>query len=773
MIRLLVSFLLLSIQAVTVAVSGVKDSVVVKKSGYTMVLTKTGFGYSFRTPDGRVIAKAHPESGLRFSEAGRQPLQNVVNTEVISANTDSVRCVVTNQHGGKADVGVYFFGDYVRFSVTPRPNRQPDGRQSSTLKYTIEARTAPLGPAYGLGDHGGYGRSTNVFGLGNNRFLDNENGLRFVSTFSIFPAQGMAQVLFEKGHKRVAINAQENKLGANGVTRINLYYFFGSMETIYQRYALVKEKEGYPAFRPKYDFFEVGYEAFGSLGWNTYQTSVEKDVSTYVEKGYPLKWAVVGSGFWKGERRNPAEGATTSFGIWDSTYQAGRRDNLPNPRYPDVGGMKQFFADRGIHLFLGLRINFKAPTTDGGHYHPDNDGPVTEEGLVNRYFISDAGGKPLGYTVNFPQGNVYLLDGNNPAALRWYGTGVKKWGVRGFKEDTMLKDGEKLADDGKLNRVNEELMRAGYYVMVRNAAYSVPGDILRLEDTRHGLNQDRPVINALNYASSGAPNVYPDIVAGKYLTLPLTEDQKRYFVRNALFAAVCPAMSLGLGPWHLGNGEYERTVKKAVDWHHQFAPYLHSAAVESYETGYPHTMTPLPIAFPRDTATYALADTLRRQYAWMLGPSLLAAPAYGNDYATVQTRDVYLPAGPWMDYETGETFTGPVTLRRYAFPVGKIPVFVGGKGVVVTQEGKPDERWVSIFPVAKPGTTYTYHHRDEPVKSIIRVENEGWNPATLAVTDTGTNERVKVSHAERTRSVRFALTPGHHYRLSGGGSVRK
>ncbi|RYG40271.1 MAG: hypothetical protein EOO01_27705, partial [Chitinophagaceae bacterium] len=441
--------------------------------------------------------------------------------------------------------------------------------------YTIEARTAGFGPVYGLGDHGSYGESTNLFGYSNDNFMNTTDRSRFISSFCIFPNQDFAQVVFEKASKRVAISAAENKLGANGVAAANIYYFFGSMHNIYANYAKVRAKEGYPDYKPKYDFFDLGYEAFGSLGWNTAQSTVQNDLTAYLERGYPLKWAVVGSGFWKGDRKSPAQGSTNSFGIWDDTYQPGRTDDLANPRYPDVAGFKKYFRDRKINLILGIRVNYKAPIDLGGYDDPVNDGPYTSQGIKNNYFMKDVNGNPKAFSAVFPKGNVYLLDGENPAAVKWFYNGSKKWGATGYKEDTMMKDGRLVMDDGKANKANEILMRNGYYVMVRNSAYSVPGEIIRIEDTQHGQNQDRPLINVLSFAASAAPNTYPDIVGGKYHVLPLKEDVKRYYVRNSLFAAVCPAMSLGLGPWHLENARYENVIKKASDWHHQFAPYIY------------------------------------------------------------------------------------------------------------------------------------------------------------------------------------------------------
>jgi len=642
------------------------------------------------------------------------------------------------------------------------------GEDTLVNRYIIDARTAPMGPAYGLGDHGRNGQSTNVFGFSGHDITNKGGEERFISTFAVFPARGFAQVLFEEGKKRVAINAAENKLGADGVEAVTgLYYFIGDMKRIYKDYQTVRRAEGYPDYLPKYEFFEVGYEAFGSLGWNTYQRSVMADLQEYLSRGYDLKWAVVGSGFWKGDRSKPNEGSTTSFGIWDDEPDpAGRNDGLPNPRYPDVEGFRQFLKDNGLKLFLGLRLNFKAPPEDGGNHYLPHDGPFVYEGTANGYFLKDENGNPRKFTVNFPKGNVYLLDTRNENALEWYVDGANLWGADGFKEDTMMIS--RLYQDGLWNRSNARLMEEGYYVMVRNAAYSVPGDILRLEDTAHNYNHDRPVINALNYAASGAPNVYADIIAGKYMTPPLTEDQKRYFVRNAMFGALVPAISVGLGPWHLQNPEYEAAVKKAVDFHSMYAPYIYSAAVDSYHTGFPYTMTPLPIAFPDDPATYELANRTTRQYEWMLGPSMLAAPAYGQDYATVASRDVYLPAGKWIDYETGAVYEGPVVLEDYPLPIDKIPVFIGGKGVLVSRELHGTRLFAEVFPIAKDGSKYKFTYPDGVAVSVIRNDNADWNPDTLVITDVTAEREVEFVYDPVKKSFKFELTPGHHYVLTEG-----
>lgn len=734
--------------------------IVIQKKNYKLLIRKEKFAFSFRNADGRLIADFHQFSGINLAVAGEHPEPATEYIKTLSLADSLFSCIVGNASGLRARVD--FLLSDTRINLRIVPQRVIGGTKKDL--YTIEARTAGFGPVYGLGDHGSYGESTNLFGYSNDNFMNTTDRSRFISTFAVFPKQEFAQVVFEKASKRVGINNSENKLGANNVGAINIYYFFGQMQEIYASYAKVRAAEGYPDFKPKYDFFDVGYEAFGSLGWNTAQSTVQKDLSAYLERGYPLKWAVVGSGFWKGDRKSPSQGSTNSFGIWDDTFQPGRTDDLPNPRYPDVAGFKQYFRERHINLILGIRVNYKAPSDQGGHDDPINDGPYTKEGLKNDYFIKDTDGKPKFFSANFPKGNVYILNGENPAAVQWFYDGTKKWGATGYKEDTMMKDGRAVMDDGKANKANEILMRNGYYVMVRNSAYSVPGEIIRIEDTQHGQEQDRPLINVLSFAASAAPNTYPDIVGGKYHSLPLKEDVKRYFVRNSLFAAVCPAMSFGLGPWHLENEKYEKAIKKTADWHHEFAPYIYSAALESYYTGFPVTMTPLQIAYPKDSATYDLANKKKRQYSWMLGPSLLAAPAYGDDYATADSRDVYLPEGLWLDYESGKKFNGPCVLKDYPFPDDKIPVFIGAKGVLVKKSDKNDRFIATVYPVSNKNSSYKFYYPDSKSESLISNQDVNWDDK-IVITDEVSKKQIVPVYSKIFKSYTFPVVRGHNYSI--------
>ncbi len=254
--------------------------------------------------------------------------------------------------------------------------------------------------------------------------------------------------------------------------------------------------------------------------------------------------------------------------------------------------------------------------------------------------------------------------------------------VDGFKEDAMIYD--KLYQDAMWNPFNKHLADNDYLVIARNAAYSVPGDLIRINDSYAGTGEHyhadphRIPLNLLNNAASGVANGYPDIIGGTPVTETTTNTFRKYYIRNAMLAAVTPGMSFGRGPWLMEHPDYEEIVLKAALWHDKYAPYIYSAAIESYYSGYPYTMTPLHIAFPEDENTYDLISREKKQYQWMLGPSMLATPLFGTDFETALSSDIYLPDGEWIDYETGEKFSGPTTLQAYSLPGNKTPIFIGG-----------------------------------------------------------------------------------------------
>ena len=481
-----------------------------------------------------------------------------------------------------------------------------------------------------------------------------------------------------------------------------------------------------------------------------------ENIDQYLDRGYPLNWMVVGSGFWPrgvgefDEHGTPyAAGtaseaakklqATTSFGMWDKEL------------YPDPKGMIDYFHSRGLIFNIGLRIGFIL------------GGPFTDEGLEKGYFLTDEKGAPAVFRISFPRDSIYLLNSKKPEAVNWYVKLCEKWrdyGVDGFKED--LFHWPRHLPDDLIDPVNRALMDQGVYIMGRNNYIGSPADIHRFDDFNYNQSQDRGPINGLAYGFSGFPYVYPDIIGGTGLATgrfgkePI-EKLKTYIVRYAQYASMNPSMAFGFGPWNFDE-KTNQLCLKAAQLHHRLKPYIYSNAIKTYETGFPYALTPLPLAFPDDPNVYGLADTLHRSYEWLIGESLLAAPLYGDDYPTAFSRDIYLPKGKWMDYDTGEIFEGGKTLENFAIPIEKTPLFVGGTGFLVEQEG---EQLVGrIYPIA-PKSETIFWDIDGETQSTIDIDVKNWDQVKIINKKTGeTVDYELVRHA-----FQFALEPGKDYQV--------
>lgn len=715
---------------------------------WAMDIDRAGFRYGFER-GGAVVAPAHATTGLLLG-ADTSELCGAVSAELAGADDDGVDLDVLFSNGRTAEVHVGVSAASADIDVVPG-----DGAAS-----VIRAQLAGgMNPAYGLGDLGGWKSSLNVYGTKDlDYYAQQSQGTteqRFVSNFAVFPDRGFAEVAFDDGPLAIQVDGDATLLGVTGARMDGLHYFFGDMETIYAAYKEARNSAGYLDSRPDHTFFGVGYESYGALGYNTNQGTITQSVTDYLAKGFPLRWAVTGSGFWP--YVGNAQGTTSSFGMWGE-------------KYPDPDAYKKFFADNDIAMILGLRQSFPALPADGGTYDPAKDGPYVQEALDAGYFISDDDGKALSFsTISFPSGRVYLIDPDNAEAVAWFVEHERLWEADGFKEDHMFNatSNSAFARNDLVNNIDEALADDGALMMVRNAAYSVPGSILRINDTDYNQgagDRDRTVINSLAFAASGQANYYPDIVGGRIMAdLSTNADKQKFLTRNAMFAAMSPSMSFGNEPWVMSDTSLVDATLKAAQWHDEYLPYIYSAAIASYESGYPYTATPLPIAYPGDAATYELVSKSAKQYEWLLGGSLLVAPLYGSDATTATTRDVYLPEGQWMDIETGESFTGPTTLTAYPQPFGKIPAFVGGDGVLVHQ---PESGLAArVFPMAAKGVEYTTVGEDGTTTGSIRIETAALADVAgrdIVVRD-GSGAEVETTVDATTGALEFPIAYGEDY----------
>ena len=698
------------------------------------VLIKDGFRYGFRKTDGTILVPVHPVSGL------------------LAGSPENLSQAESTKYFGETD-GVYSFEvrleNKKKIILRLKPEKgcalfeleNPDDEA-----IAMALRTAGVSPGYGLGDvltnwqrypenKGKF--QTEITGFVNYDYHSSSGyASRMVCNFAIYPINQFGLINVDPGAKIVVSTKDEIIQGSRHTKKISsFYYFFGNPRTIYSNFLKARNENGFPVMKPDYEFYGVGWEAWGALAWNTSEETVKADIDHYLDLGYPLKWMVIGSGFWP--QSDEKFKSTTSFGMWD-------KDKYPNP-----GEFKQYFKEKGLKFFIGLRIAFI------------HNGPYTKEGLENGYFLEEDGNAKT-YRIGFPKDSIYLLDAHNIEAVQWYVDLCDKWEVDGFKEDVFGYRAYSFPDD-KIDAVNIALKNKGYQIMIRNSYLTSPGELHRIEDFNYDMNQDRGPVNSLTLAYSGFPLTYMDIIGGLFggrdFDGEVSDRIKTYLMRNARTASLHPSMSMGKGPWNYKDQLVSEILLESAQLHARLHPYIYSNAIKFYHDGYPHTMTPLPIAFPNDLKVHNRENSIERGFQWMIGDALMAYPLYGEDYETARTRDVYLPEGKWIDYDTGKEYFGPLLLKDFEIPVEKTPLFVGGTGIVIEEiEGELKGR---IYPVTNETQTIFYG-KDGETQSVISIENPDWE--NFEIIDL-TSDRL-IAYEKKGFAFQFNFTEGHNYGIN-------
>jgi alpha-glucosidase len=186
------------------------------------------------------------------------------------------------------------------------------------------------------------------------------------------------------------------------------------------------------------------------------------------------------------------------------------------------------------------------------------------------------------------------------------------------------------------------------------------------------LRQSIPLL--LGMGLSGFPFVGSDI--GGFADAPTAELFTRWLQAGVFYPFMRTHTmfdSPDQEPWSYGT-EHEVLNRRAIELRYQLLPYLYSVMHDASESGIP-AIRPMMLEYPGDERTYSLDDQ------FLFGSDLLIAPVL-REAAT--QRSVYLPAGDWYDYWSGERFAGgkwidvPVTLAS-------IPIFVRAGAFVFEQ----------------------------------------------------------------------------------------
>ena len=143
----------------------------------------------------------------------------------------------------------------------------------------------------------------------------------------------------------------------------------------------------------------------------------------------------------------------------------------------------------------------------------------------------------------------------------------------------------------------------------------------------------------------------------------------------------------------MNNPAIEPVAKKYSELRYQLMPYTYTLAWEARDQGLP-PMRAMWLHYPDDARAAGIGD----QFLW--GRDLLIAPVYEKG---ATSRSVYLPAGNWYDWWTGERITGGRTVAR-PVDLATMPIYVRAGAIIPVD---PVRQYTSQ-PVSEPTTIRVY-----------------------------------------------------------------
>ena len=318
--------------------------------------------------------------------------------------------------------------------------------------------------------------------------------------------------------------------------------------------------------------------------------------------------------------------------------------------------------------------------------------PAYAKGVAEKLLQTGADGLPSGPA--FEPVRTGNIDFTNPAAVDWWQkmmtSAVRDQGFDGWMEDFGEWIGDKdrfAAGDGTTiselypllyHKITSRIVSALNPSLAPFSRSGFAGSqqfstVLWGADQSHNWSRDyglpSVVTAGITAGMSGYSTWGPDILSDG--------ESKELWMRWVEFGALTPVMRDH--PWARPRNYVDLWFdasttslwKKYAILHSSLLPYFATYADQAHRTGIPimrHTV----LEFPDDPRSASA------EYQYFLGEHLLVAPVIEQGAVT---RTLYLPKGEWVNYWTGERYTGG-TDKTIAAPIDQIPLLVRAGSIV-------------------------------------------------------------------------------------------
>jgi alpha-D-xyloside xylohydrolase len=412
------------------------------------------------------------------------------------------------------------------------------------------------------------------------------------------------------------------------------------------------------------------------------------------------------------KRRIPLDVIVQDWNYWTPDHWG---SPVPDAtRYPDLAAMTQAVHDRNAHVMISIWPNPSPLDAPGKEL---KEGGYLAGGTPYVDFF-----RPEAADVYFRNVWQYLgrhgidawwCDSTEPEVADW------TWDPqRAARADDVNVDGlARVMDPQYLNAY--ALVDAQHFM--RNWRRQVPGKrLLNLTRSAYPGSQAagavawtgdisaswpvfaQQVAAVQRYSASGNPYVTFDIgafftargrpwfMAGDYDRGVADLGYRELYTRWLQFGVFLPMFrSHGTDtprePWHFGEPgtPFYDAITDAIRLRYRLLPAIYSQAGLVHLRG-ASFIRPVAFAYPHDPRTHDLKSQL------LFGDGIMVSPVTTPMYYTAgstpvagaaRTRDVYLPAGTWFDFWTGERLAGGRTVAAAA-PLDRMPLHVRAGSIV-------------------------------------------------------------------------------------------